>query len=647
MKWTEAEDRFAEALPGYEPRPEQRLLATSIETALADRTIILGQGGCGVGKSFGLLVPLINYAKENGVTVAVSTATKALQSQYWHKDVPALQSMLGLDFTYAMVKGRAAYACKAKLAELKPGQIQWATALREELANPEHTGDLDDIVTPLSPKERPQIVTGSDECPGKRDCPFGSVCFAEIAKERGKEADLVIVNHASLVTDLRIKSNEGQGTLPEFGAVGIDEGHELESYATNALGAELTRRGLENLAGEASGIIGAPIHEQVARLIGAAQGLFEKMKSLIPRNERTGRFDERAMMTCEEELGDLLDGLTGLKQVVRDFAPEPGDEHGAMKLKRLKKKINSSLEKLNEIIFVNSDQLVRWVEADEKRGVVLKYAPLHVGAFLRDNLWSRMPAAIVSATLTTSGGSDAFDFIAGRLGIERFESVDAGSPFDFAKQARMLVLEETDPTDKGFWQARCQAVLQEAILAAGGRTLALFSSRSAMEAMYTALMPGLRRRGLTVMMQGQETVRALTARFKEDETSVLFGLKSFGTGFDVPGDALRVVFIDKMPFPVPSDVIFAARCEAIEKATGDRWASFNKLSVPTMALDLLQMAGRLIRSKADEGLIIYGDGRLVTKGYGKKILRALPQASRVGTLAEATDYLGELSSRRG
>jgi ATP-dependent DNA helicase DinG len=647
MKWTEAEDRFAEALPGYEPRPQQKLLATTIETALADRTAILGQGGCGVGKSFALLIPVIAYALEHGVTVGVSTATKALQGQYLHNDIPFLQEHLGLPFTAAMVKGRVNYACKAKLTELKAGAIQYAVALREELADPEHTGDVDDIATPLTPPERAKITTGSDECPGKRDCPFGDVCFAEAAKQRGREADLVIVNHASLVTDLRIKANEGQGTLPELGLVGIDEAHELENYATNALGAELTRRGLENLAGEASGLLGAPIHAEVAQLIGAAQGLFEKLKGLIPRNERTGKFDDKAMLACEDEMGDLLDALKMLKQVVADTAPEMGDEHGAVKLKRLKKKINSSTEKLTEIVFANSDQLVRWIEADEKRGVVLKYAPLHVGSFLRENLWDRMPAALVSATLTTSGGSDAFDFIAGRLGIERFESVDAGSPFDFPKQARMLVLEEANPTDKSFWQTRCQIVLKEAMLAAGGRTLALFSSRAAMESMHNALMPSLRRAGLTVMMQGQETVRKLSARFREDETSVLFGLKSFGTGFDVPGDALRVVFIDKMPFPVPSDVIFAARCEAIEKATGDKWASFNKLSVPMMALDLLQEAGRLIRSKSDEGLLIYGDGRLVTKGYGKKILKALPAASRVGTLAEATEYLEELSARRG
>lgn len=646
MTWLDAEENFKRALPGFESRPQQRLLATEIQTGLKGGETVIGQGGCGVGKSFALMIPMIEFALENGVPVAISTATKQLQGQYVRHDVPFLLEHSGLTFTAAVLKGRGNYLCRSKLAELKPGDIGRADQLLSELEqNPGHSGDLDDLATPIEPRERPKLVSTSEECPGKRDCPFGDVCFAEAAKQRAKEANLVIVNHAALVSDLKIKQEGGFGMLPEFGAVGIDESHKLEDYATNALGAEFTQRGMQNLASEAGNVLGQAAALDTQRLNGAIERLFAHLKKLINRRERTAPFGPKQIAAAEDVLGTMLAALNGLKTTAEAFHAR--EDRDKMRLKRLKKRINSLFGKLKACVFADSEDLVRWVEGDDKRGVVLKYAPLHVGDFLREMIWDRGPAALVSATVAI--GSD-FSFVAERHGIEKYRSVDAGTPFDFANQAALYVPQRCTPAgdDMGQWRVNLRMQALDLIRAAGGRTLFLFSSRSNMEATHEALKDSLEDLELRVLMQGQGTVRELSEAFKADETSVLFGLESFATGFDVPGDALRLVVIDKMPFPVPSDVIYAARAEQIDKhKTGWNDGSFMKLSVPIMALGLLQEAGRLIRTAEDEGLVAIFDTRLLTKGYGKKILNALPPARRVGTLAEASGYLSELSARRG
>lgn len=653
MSWSDAEKRFAEALPNFVPRPQQRLLATRIEEALAARQVIIGQGGCGVGKSFALMVPLIDFALDHGCTVAISTATKALQDQYVNKDVPFLQETLGRKFTAAVLKGRGNYVCRAKLAELKPGEVSGGGELLQELADNEaHSGDLADVVAPIDPRDRPKLVSSSDECPGKRDCPFGDVCYAEKAKQKAADANLIIVNHAALISDLKIKEEGGFGILPELGAVGIDESHELENYATNALGSEFTQRGIQNLAGEVTNVLGQDAQAEIGALLNATEKLFAHLGNLLGSDsrygapkERTAAFGDRELLAAESLLGPFLQGIMSLKRAAEGFAG-PADASNPTRIKRLKKRINSLLRKAQSVIFASSADMIRWVESDDRRGVVLKYAPLHVGDFLNAMIWSQMPAALVSATVAI--GED-FSFVAERHGIEEYEAVDAGSPFDFETQATLYVPQNADPSgNPSGWKQTLRLQGLELIRAAGGRTLLLFSARSNMKAAYEALAPSLKKLGLQVLMQGEGTTRALTEAFRADETSVLFGLKSFATGFDIQGDSLRLVIIDKMPFPVPSDVIFKARCDAIDAKSTNKWVdgAFPKLSVPTMALDLLQGAGRLIRTLEDEGQIVIFDDRLLTKGYGKRILKALPPARRVGNLAEATAYLEDLSARR-
>jgi ATP-dependent DNA helicase DinG len=643
MSWMDFEERVAEALPTYEPRAQQRLFALGIEDSLAAGATLLAQGGCGIGKSFAGLIPAIDYSLKTGVPVIVSTATKSLQSQYIHTDVPFLLKNSGRRFTAAVVKGRKNYICAAKLAERKPGELAHLVQLREELANPEHSGDVGDLTTPVSAIEQAKITTSSDECPGKRDCPFGEQCFAEFAKERARDANLVIVNHAALIADLKIKREGGHGILPEAGAVLIDESHELNSYATDALGAEFTQRGVQNLEGQVTNLLGQITQREVGALHGATDKLFAHLGGMLGRKERTAEFGDAQMLAAEYVLAPFYQAVVDLAKAVKVFAPS-GEGDGKARHQRLKKQVNSLLKKIGDVIMATSDDLVRWVEQDDKRGVVLKYAPLHVGPFLKEMIWDQCPAVLMSATLAIG---DDFSFVAQQHGIEEYRQVDAGSPFDFHRQARVFVPQNCDPKDTAAWSMQLRIIALEVIKAAEGRTLLLFSSNKSMKALHAAVSEQIEDLGYRVLIQGEGTNKAIAEAFKADKTSVLFGLKSFATGFDVQGDALVVDFIDKMPFPVPTDVIFKARCDALAKRLGDQWAPFNKLSVPMMALDLLQAAGRLIRTRTDEGLIVIADSRLLTKPYGRKILSALPPAQRVDTLGEAVDYLKGLSARRG
>jgi ATP-dependent DNA helicase DinG len=649
MSWSLAEEQFAKTLPGYESRAQQQRLATTIETNLAGGQILLAQAGTGTGKSLAGLVPAIDHALDTGLPVIVATATKALQDQYAGKDLPFLQAHLGTPFTWAVLKGRGNYACRAKLNGLNPDDVFGLRSLVEELETEGHSGDLDEIITEIDPRDRPKLVSSSDECPGKHDCPFSKVCFAEAAKAKAKESDVVVVNHALLVTDLQIRAQftdvDGNpvGMLPEYGAVVVDEAHELEEYATSMLGETFSQKGLTRLGTEVTNFTGDK--DVLGRLNATATALFEALDERLQKaskDARNVRLTGLDLLNMEESVTAVLDSLRTAWYVV-NAAETDGDDTATGRKKRLKKRLGRMGEKLTSILVAEEGDLVRWIEKDEKRGTVLAYAPLHVGPFLREHLWSRIPGVLLSATLAF--GSD-FSYVAERLGIDRYESFDAGTPFDYPKQAGLFVPMDMDPSPatRAKWSAMCGVTMTKLVRAAGGRTLLLFTSKKALNEAYDVVAPALEDLGLQVLRQGDRPNRALAAEFKADETSVLFALKSFMTGVDVQGDALRLVIIDKLPFPVPTDVIWSARCDAVDAVARNQWVdgAFPKLTVPAMALTLLQAFGRLIRTKTDRGMVAILDSRLHSKNYGKKMLRNLPPAQRITSISDAVTYLEEI-----
>lgn len=645
MNWDEAEQRFAEVLPTYEQRAEQTRLAHTIEESLEQGEHLMAQAGTGVGKSFAALIPAIAHAKATDTTVVVSTATKALQGQYAGKDVPFLQEHLE-PFNFAVLKGRSNYLCRQKLSELGDTAVFNQTSLLEEIDSVEnHTGDLDTVITELDPRDRSKLVATSDECPGKNECPFGSICFAEVAKQRAKESEVVVVNHSTLIADLQVreKSEGWASLLPEFDAVIVDEAHELEDYTTNALGAEFTEKSLTRLATEAGQFLGN--HQSIGPLSNTARYLFETLSQIRGR-ESTRKLGLGLIVEHQENFLEVLGELNQLRIAISSVSVY-GDDARKLRQKRLVRQFQSAEKRLSGIVLADADEMIRWIEYDAKRDTtLLKYAPLQVGPWLARTLWSRS-AVLLSATLAV--GND-FSFLAERLGLPGYRAFDAGTPFDYAKQSRIYIPAncEASAANKDRWQARLIAETAEMVQAAGGRALLLFTSNSSLQAAYEALSPSFEAQGLTVLKQGDAPHAVLSKTFTADETSVLFALKSFMTGFSVEGDALRLVVLDKLPFSVPTDVIFNARSEVIDKKATNTWVdgAFPKLAVPTMALTLLQAFGRLIRTKSDEGLVAIMDSRLETKKYGKTMQKALPGSTKLNTLAEARSYLQELTERR-
>lgn len=656
--FAEAEQRLAQVLPGYTERPQQQRLAAAVENLFAapDTPVtLLGEAGCGTGKSIASVVPAVLARKVDEETgkivpqrIVVATATKALQEQYAGKDLPFLQANLGVPFTWALLKGRSNYVCHAKLSEVTTLDLPNIEQIRAELEDETHSGDFEHLANPVPEEKKHLLSTSSAECPGKTDCPFGKICFAERAKEVAKESNVVITNTAMLMTDLKIREiSDGQvAMLGEYDGVIIDEAHEVPEIAASALADQFGRRGIENIISGAENFLGeqdGPSATQLAgELRGNVEAIWTHLEGLAQGEQVELKLDELAAHL--EPYIELVEGLRMLEGMVSSAQIKNGHPvRETARQRRTARRIISLAQKLTE--FLTSEGLVRWIETEERgkgrnrrQVTVLKYSPIEVGPFLNRFLWTRVPAALVSATLSVGGD---FSYISETLGLEDPVTLDVGTPFDYEKQAKLFVPAKGQPDpsrQRSQWLSYAQNTTRDLIQAAGGGALLLFTSRRAMHDSYEMLRDVLEMAGYTCLMQGEHgTNKEIAARFSEDTHSVLFALKSFFTGVDFAGETCRLVVIDKLPFPVPTDILYAARAAKVDRQYGD-WASFNRLSIPMMSLTLTQGFGRLIRSVNDRGVVAILDPRLTSKGYGKRILSALPPAPMTHDLAEVADF---------
>jgi ATP-dependent DNA helicase DinG len=657
--FADAEQVLASTLPGYKQRPQQQALAAGVERLLASEEPVqlLAQAGCGVGKSLGSLIPVILKARMSGDRIIVATATKALQEQYANTDVPFLEQNLGVPFTWALLKGRSNYVCVAKLAETNSLEIPGVEALRTELSNPEHSGDFEHLTTPVAAENKRFLSMSGNECPGKTDCPFSADCFAEKARNKAKDADVVITNTAMLMTDLKVKLMSGgvAQMLGEYDAVIIDEGHELPEIAANTLADQMRRRGMEVLIDQVEGFVSSHQGEDVTEEFLATlkegrnkvEEIFAHLESLLADAEK----DTSQLVLSLDEMHAHAEPYVLLIEALRELygtLVTTQITHGdplkeTIRQQRLGRRLMNLDGRLTELL-ITGHEMVRWVEVEVTRKneklITLNWSPVEVGPFLNEHLWSKTSVALVSATLAV--GND-FSYIINELGLTGVETMDVGTPFDYKTQARLFVPDRTTPDPsartRGAWQSHAQHTTRALVEASGGGALLLFTSRKAMKDSYELLSTVLEMAGMTCLMQGEHgTNKEIAARFKSDTHSVLFALKSFFTGVDFSGDTCRLVIIDKLPFPVPSDIMFNAKAELINLRHHDDWASFNHLSVPMMTLTLVQGFGRLIRSVSDRGVVAILDPRLVSKNYGKKILKALPPAPMTHKVSDVADF---------
>ncbi|HZP71942.1 MAG TPA: ATP-dependent DNA helicase [Gaiellaceae bacterium] len=601
---------LARALPDYEPRAEQAALAAAIEHALLLGEHLVAEAGTGVGKSLAYLVP----ALESGQRVVVATATKALQEQLLQKDVPVAAAAVGRPVDVQVLKGRANYLCRRQVQGFQPfllpdGRDAAAWEAIDGWLDATKTGDRAELAVEPSHALWSELSVGADRCSGRR-CPFVSACFAEAARARAAEADLVIVNHALYFAHVA----SGQSVLPDHDAVVFDEAHRLEESAASWLGGRVSRpvlrrlaHDVERAAREAQRVLPARELDRVER---AGERLLRAVAPAAGRR-RLREVPAEPALVLIDALGDLATALHGqgeeLDALGRRALAAAGDVEACLE--------SGGLER------------VSWAEPD-----ALAWAPVDVSAELRERLWDDGPTAIlVSATLTT--GEDA-GFVRRRLGLDRARETVVGSPYDFQDQALLYVPRQMpDPRSDDFLERAADEVVSLLCLS-DGRALVLTSSYRALDA-YRERIRG--RVPFEVLVQGEAPRERLLERFRDEVHSVLLATSTFWQGVDVPGESLSLLVIDKLPFSAPGDPLHEARCEAVEQAGGD-W--FRDYALPTAMLQLRQGFGRLIRGHADRGVVAILDPRLRTRPYGRAFLASLPRCPVVEDPAAVAEFLG-------
>jgi ATP-dependent DNA helicase DinG len=630
---------------GGEARPGQEVMARAVAESLAGGRHLVVQAGTGTGKSLAYLVP----AALSGKRVVVATATKALQDQLAQNDLPQVAAVIGRRFSFAVLKGRNNYLCRQRALEVSDGGVQPQLSTTEgddELALDDGAGDSD--VTPEDPTrlvdqvrallawaERSPTGDRADlsfeplprawamvsvaprECPGAFRCPSGGTCFAEAARANAAAADVVVVNTHLYGAHL---ASDG-AVLPEHDIVIFDEAHELEGVMTASLGVELSPGRLRMLGVMARPLLGADDASSSEDLIEIAERLAAALADRVgTRVLGADRADDAALADVLGLAGSRLDRLVAaLRRAERDGAGGDKAEGVWPRLWSASGHVASDLARLA----ARSDDEVAWVDGT-RRAPLLRLSPIDVGPALSASLWGEVTAVLTSATIPPRSPE--------RLGIDRseMEELDVGSPFDYRTHALLYVARHLPDRRTPEAEPALLEELEALIGAAGGRTLALFTSRRTTELAASTLGPRLTHR---VLVQGQLPKSRLLALFGEDETSCLFATMSFWQGVDIPGRSLSLVVLDRLPFPRPGDPLTDAKRER----AGD--AAFRLVDLPRAATLLAQGAGRLIRSSEDRGVVAVLDSRLATSSYRNVLLAGLPPMRRTTDRRQVVDFL--------
>jgi ATP-dependent DNA helicase DinG len=641
---------------GGKPRDGQIEMAEAVANALTDRHHLMVQAGTGTGKSLAYLVPALVHGRK----VLVATATLALQRQLVERDlpavVPALEKQLGRPITYAIYKGVGNYICLAKMNSEEPdpdGELLLEASFLEKDAKRLHawargkdvSGDRDDAPEVDRRVWAANSLSGR-ECVGADSCAYGSQCFAAKAKAKAQDADVVVTNH----TLLAIEIVDSHPILPERDAVILDEAHEFMDRTTQAVTEELTSARVQRAAAMARKYMSGKLSDAFTN---AADSFHDAMadygEDVKGDFSKQGRLEE-IPQSLEHPVRKVKETATALVQALGSDEEilEPDALAERARVKGAVQEIATTAGKLLKM----GDTHVLWYEPTFS---TLHLAPLSVSHVLRSNLLTQSPVIATSATLTVGNGFDAMaksiGFVVGNEADEEVSDdeidpgnvqfLDVGSPFDFANQGMLYLPKHLPEPTRDGTSPQVLEELGELIDAAGGRTLALFSSWRGVEAADAHLRDVLKERPISIITQKRgDAVAPLVERFAKDETSVLLGTMSLWQGVDVPGNSCILVVIDRLPFPRPDEPVLAARSALADNSGG---SGFMQVSVPRAALLLAQGAGRLIRSIDDRGVVAIMDSRIVTKRYGSVLLNSMPPLWRTNDKQVVRDSLSRLA----
>ncbi|WP_284796678.1 ATP-dependent DNA helicase [Corynebacterium rhinophilum] len=606
---------------GGSRREGQVRMANAVSKALEKERHLAVQAGTGTGKSLAYLVPAIRHAMNSGSTVVVSTATLALQRQLVERDLPrlteALADVMERTPTFAIMKGRNNYVCLNKIAAtpddpealIDESDISYrGKAVRRihDWAQETETGDRDDLEPGVPDLVWRAVSVTSNECLGAGRCPHGADCFAEEARRAAADVDIIVTNHAMLAIDAISEAN----ILPEHDVAIIDEAHELDGRITSVSTAEITSRAIKMAANRAKSLGNA----------GNLAELADEFDDLL-RVQEPGRWTDLDE-TSQAHLRALADEFLRVKSLI-SRAPE-GEANDDPEKNAERQNLSNHLTDLAEAIrrilevFATDDPAVQddvvWLEGTD----TLAVAPLSIAHMLRENLFGEQTVVLTSATLALGG---RFDAMAAQWGLPSgtYDTLDAGTPFDPAKAGILYTAKHLPAPGRDGLSSETLEEIYELIMAAGGRTLGLFSSRRAAEEAAEALAPRL---PFDLYVQGEDAIGTLVDKFSTKENSCLFGTLTLWQGVDVPGPSCSLVLIDRIPFPRPDNPLLQARSQAADAAGR---SGFMEVSANHAALLMAQGSGRLLRHVTDRGVVAVLDNRLEYKRYGAFLKASMPR----------------------
>lgn len=621
---------LAHRFEGYVPRQGQIELAQAVDDAIRDGEHVMAEAPTGTGKSIGYSVPATYHAAHGGKRVVIATANIALQEQLVDKDLPLLAEILPWDFTFALIKGRNNYLCHDRLyqeeaqgtlellddpadAEMLQALVAWARQTA--------TGDVSEL--PFEPPHRlwRRFSISSDDCKGS-DCRFRDECCALKARAAAQEADVVVCNYHLLFAHLQVReTTEKDIVLPPFDVAILDEAHKAADIARDFFGFRVTQGAVRWAARLLKKIGEVKFYDHVVK---EAERFFARLL----QHRRSPAYKTRLRTPDAVPWSELVRLIGEVRDGYVEAVSETSDVDLRADLKRAAGRCHDLAQQIASALTLSAPDTVSFIEEDARGNAVLCSKPIRVGERLRQSLFDQTRTVVLtSATLTTGG---TFDHLRDEIGVPDPRELVVDTPFDFQRQALLVVPEDMpEPNDPAF-PAAVAAMFAEVMDLADGRTLGLFTSYRNLNATYERV----RGNGHRVLKQGDMPRTALVEEFRRDVGSVLLGTESFWAGVDVPGEALSCVVIDRLPFPSPDDPVLDAISERDR-----RW--FMTYSLPRAVIAFKQGFGRLIRTATDRGVVVVLDRRLVSKPYGRVFTASLPDVLKSRRLENVRHFLEE------
>ncbi len=618
---------LANKIPGFASRHSQQEMAQRIEQALAEQEVFIAESGTGTGKTLAYLVPALLSGKK----IIISTGTKNLQDQLFRRDLPLIRDALGFPVNVALLKGRANYLCRYRLAhtglERRIGNVQFAELARiQDWAGRTRTGDIAELSdVPEDSEWWPMVTSTADNCLGTA-CDQYETCYVNRARREALAADVLVINHHLFFADLALREDGFARLLPGADAVIFDEAHQLPEIAANFFGLALSSRQLLDLCRDT---VTEERKEQSA-VAGLAQAAQAVEKAVADFRLSFGVAPHRAAWHKVEQQNRFYKALTALKEQLADFSSrlEAASAKGEG-LANCARRCQDLLDRFFTISESPHADHVVWYETTV-RGFVLHLTPLNIAAIFRQQLEGYRKAWIfTSATLAVG---DSFAHFQSQLGLEQAATARWDSPFDYAKQGLLYIPPDLPEPAAADYTRRVIAAALPVLEASRGRAFLLFTSHRALKQAVELLTGKI---AFPLLIQGSAPRSELLGRFRAAGNAVLLGTGSFWEGVDVRGDALSCVIIDKLPFAAPDDPLLQARGEALAEAGR---SLFLEYQLPNAVIALKQGVGRLIRDVDDRGVLMLCDPRLTTKGYGKAFLDSLPAMPRTQHIAEVKKF---------